>query len=110
MRMARRIIGSVSGLTILSVVLVVVIYKAWLAYGAPGRIEPGLLERADREGSISAAVVLPFRPERFHISKIQAEGRIRRVNGNTVELRAINRDGIEALAGRYYWIEKINGL
>jgi hypothetical protein len=110
MLVLRKVLGSVSMITMLTVLLLVGFYQTWLVYGAAGRIEPGLLERAAREGTIPAAIVLPFKPERFHIAKLQEEGRIRRVVGNVVELRSIDRDGIQALARRYYWIERINAL
>jgi hypothetical protein len=101
---------SVSLLTILTVAGLIGVYEVWLAWGAAGRIEPGLIERAEKEGTIPATVTLPFKPERFHVTNIQAEGRIRRVNGNVVELRSISADGIRTLARNYYWIERIAGI
>lgn len=108
--MLRRLLSSVSFVTIVAVVAALGAYQAWLALGTAGRIGDGVLQRAEAEGAIPAIVRLPFKPERFHIAKIQAEGRIRRVDGNAVELRSITPGGIRALAGRYYWIERIDSL
>lgn len=108
--MLGRLLRSVSFLSVVALVAAIGCYQAWLALGASGRIGAGVLQRAEAEGTIPAVIRLPFKPERFHIAKIQAEGRIRRVNGNAVELRSITPDGIRALAGRYYWIERIDSL
>ena len=110
MQVLRRLLKSVSVQTILVIGLLIGAYQGWLAWTEADRIAPGLLDRASKEGAIPATVTLPFKPERFHIAKIQAEGRIRRVSGNVVELRSIDASGIRALAGRYYWIDKIEGL
>ncbi len=78
-----------------------------MAFEAPRRVAPGLLQRAEREGRIAVSVKLPFPPERFHVLKVQEVGRIRRVVGNAIEVRAIDAAGIRALARSYYWIEHI---
>lgn len=109
--MLRRMLRSVSFLTVLGVLIALGAYQGWLAMTAPGRIGPNVLQRAEAEGSIAAIVHLPFKPERFHIAKIQEEGgRIRKVDGSAIELRSITADGIRALARRYYWIDRIDTL
>jgi hypothetical protein len=102
--MLRRLLKSVGVQTILGIGLLVGSNQGWLGVDRSGQ------DRAAKEGSISATVTLPFKSERFHIAKIQAEGRVHRVNGNVVELRSINANGIRALAGRHYWIGKIEGV
>lgn len=109
--MLRRMLRSVSFLTVLSVLIALGAYQSWLALTAPGRIGPNVLQRAEAEGTTAAVIHLPFKPERFHIAKIQEEGgRIRKVDGNAVELRSISADGIRSLARRYYWIDRIDTL
>lgn len=103
----RRLLSSTGAKTAYVIAVAWLVYRAWMAFEAPRRIAPGVLERAEREGRIAVSVQLPFPPERFHVLKVQDVGRVRRVIGNTIEVRAIDATGIRGLARKYYWIEEI---
>jgi hypothetical protein len=109
MQLLLRLLSSTGGRTILVFVGGWLAWQGWMAYSAPGRIEPGLLQRAEEEERIPVLVKLPFEPERFHVLKVQEVGRVRRVKGNVIEVRAIDADGIRRLARQYYWIDRIEG-
>ena len=93
---------------VLAVFLLWAGYKGWMLYEAPGRVEPGLIERAERDGAIDIVVQLSFPPERFHVLKIQDMGRIGRVNGKMIEVRSVTADNIRKLARSFYWITMIH--
>ncbi len=107
MRLLRRLLSSIGAKTAYVIAATWLVYQAWMAFEAPRRVAPGVLERADREGRIPVSVHLPFPPERFHVLKVQEVGRVSRVVGNTIEVRAIDAAGIRALARNYYWIQEI---
>lgn len=107
MPLLNRFLSSTGVRTIAVLLLPYLIFKGWMYVAAPSRIDPAVAAQAAEGGRIAVEVVLPFAPERFHVLKIQEHARIRRVNGNTVQVRSIDRAGIEALARSYYWIEQI---
>lgn len=76
----------------------------WLT--SEGRIAPEVHQALQRSPSINVVVTLPFAPERFHLDLFQAYGSVGVVRGNTVLLRRVRKEGIEALS-RMYWISKV---
>ena len=84
-----------------------VVFEGWMAFEAPRRIEAGLLDAARAATRVAVFVRLPFPPERFHVLKVQEWGRIRGVSGNTIDVSAIDANGIQQLARNYYWIDRI---
>lgn len=80
-------------------------WQAWLALAAPAKIAAGFPDRP----RVNAVVTLPFAPERFHILVFQRYGRVSGTDGNSVELRAIDRSQLNAIA-RYYWVRRIEPL
>ena len=107
MQLLLRLLNSTGVRIVLVMVALWFCYHGWMALSAPGRIEPGLIERADREERIPVLIKLSFEPERFHVLKIQQLSRIRRVRGTVIEVRAIDSKGIQKLARSYYWIDRI---
>ena len=107
MLLLRRLLASTGARTAYAIAVAWLVYRAWMAFEAPRRVAPGVLERAEREGRIPVSVQLPFPPERFHVLKVQEVGRVRRVVGNIIEVGAIDAAGIRALARNYYWIEEV---
>lgn len=108
MPLLRRLLSSVGARTVIAVLLLWAGYQGWMLFEAPGRIEPGLIERAEREDAVNIVVRLAFPPERFHVLKIQDVGRVGRVRGDTVEVHDVDAEGIRKLARSYYWIAMIN--
>jgi hypothetical protein len=80
-------------------------WQVWLAIVAPAKIA-GVFPDRQR---VNAVVTLPFAPERFHILVFQRYGRVSGTDGNSVELRAIDRSQLNAIA-RYYWVKRIEPL
>lgn len=80
-------------------------WQAWLALVAPAKVAAGFPERP----RVNAVITLPFAPERFHILVFQRYGRVSGTDGNSVELRAIDRSQLNAIA-RYYWVKRIEPL
>ncbi len=88
------------------VVLVVLAYHGWLNWQAIGKAAPGVGAESDEYGRFPVAVVLDFRPERFHILQLQQHGRVRGTDGTVVHLRSVSPEGVDALA-ELYWVAAI---
>jgi hypothetical protein len=88
------------------VVLLVVVYQAWLSVQAIGKVDPAVGESPDARGRFAVDVVLDFQPERYHVLELQKHGRIGGTDATVVHLRSVSPAGVDALA-REYWIEEI---
>jgi hypothetical protein len=108
MRLFRRFLSSTGARFAYVLIAATLVYQGWMAFEAPRRIEPGLLDAAAKTGSVSILIRLPFPPEHFHILTVQEYGRVRGVNGNTIRMAEVDQDGIWTLARRYYWIQRID--
>lgn len=108
MLMLRRLLSSRGARVAMALFALWLVYQGWMAFEAPRRIEEGLIERAERDGTVNVVVRLAFPPERFHVLKIQEVGRVGQVSGNTVAVRSIDANSIRKLAGSYYWIAMIS--
>lgn len=102
----RRVLGTVGGRTLVTLLVLVVAYQMWIAFGALGKVADGVGEGADLRGRFAVDVVLGFPPERFHILDLQEYGRVRGTTGNVLHLHLVTQDGVDAIA-RKYWIEEI---
>jgi hypothetical protein len=85
----------------LCIALLCIAYNLWLVVGGAAKLDerdrPAAGRRADFE------VVLKFPPESFHQTRMQAIGRLVKVEGNTVFLKDVKRDDAIALS-RNYWV------
>ncbi|HEX2030831.1 MAG TPA: hypothetical protein VHL78_05445 [Actinomycetota bacterium] len=108
-RLLRRFLRSTPGRTVIVVLVLYSGYQVWIAVQASGKVDPTVYERTDEDGEVAVEVHLNFPPQRFHILEIQKFGRIRRVEGNTVELHSVLPAGVRSLARRY-WISSIEPL
>ncbi|MBE3000993.1 hypothetical protein IDM40_20175 [Nocardiopsis sp. HNM0947] len=88
------------------VVLLVLLYQAWLGLQSFGKVEPGVGEDPDQLGRFDVDVVLGFPPERYHLLKLQDHGRIAGTGDTVVHLRGVSPAGVDALT-REYWIDGI---
>ena len=95
------------GLQVVVVVLVALTaFQAWLYAQAPGKIDPGVTAALAENGRANVKVELNFPPERYDIQALQNLGRVGGADGNTVQVRNVNEEGIQSMA-RTYWIKSI---
>jgi len=73
------------------------LYQLWLAAAAPAKLAGVLLPSADIE------FVLAFAPESFHITRLQAIGRVIKVEGRSVFVSDVRAEDALTFA-RAYWV------
>jgi hypothetical protein len=108
-RLFGRVVRSTPGRTLLVVLILLGAYRVWIEVQAAGKVDPAVYRETDEQGGLALRVELSFPPERFHILEIQKFGRIRRVEGTTVEVHSVLPAGVGSLARRY-WITGIEPL
>lgn len=59
------------------------------------------------DGTADIEVVLPFTPEAFNIQRLQAAGRLVKIDNREIWLESVSRQQLIALA-RLYWIGQIS--
>lgn len=86
----------------IAVVLAYLVYEAWLTAGGARKLAD------DEVGSPKGhyEIVARFAPEAFHVTRMQAIGRVIEVKGSSVFLMDVGADDARALA-RNYWIEDV---
>ncbi len=105
MKLVRAALDSRRGRILLGLLLAWLLWQAWLALHAPSKVADGFPDRQ----RVNALITLPFVPERFHILIFQRFGRVSGTDGNSVELRNIDKNQLNAIA-RYYWVSRIEPL
>jgi hypothetical protein len=105
MQLARRVLASQAGRTLLVILLCWGAYTLWAAVQAEAKIDDQVPELVDRRGRVNVEIELAFAPERFHILVIQDHARIRRTMGSVIHARAELGD-LRRLARRH-WIREI---
>jgi hypothetical protein len=105
MSVLRAALGNRRGLILLVCLIAWLAWQAFLFIAAPGKIAEGFPDRQ----RVNALITLPFTPERFHILVFQRYGRVSGTDGNSVELRNIDKGQLGAIA-RYYWVQRIEPL
>lgn len=103
---ARKLLGTVGGRTLAVLLLLIILYQAWLTVTATSKVHDAVGSNPDERGRFAVDVVLGFPPERFHILQLQNYGRIRSTEGNVLHLRAVTEADVDAMA-RKYWIKEI---
>ena len=106
MSMMRDAVRSPRGKVVLAVIAAMVGWQLWLVAAASGKIGDGIPEEGRR---VDVLVTLAFPPERFHIQKFQQLGRVSGTQGNSVEIRGVNRADLRTLA-RPFWVERVDPL
>lgn len=106
MSMLRDAARSPRGKIVVGVIAAVVGWQLWLVATADGKIGEGIAEEGRR---VDVLVTLPFPPERFHIQKFQKLGRVSGTQGNSVQVRGVNRADLNTLA-RPFWVERVDPL
>src|SRR5690606_29229925 len=74
---ARKLLGTVGGRTLAVLLLLIILYQAWLTVTATSKVHDAVGSNPDERGRFAVDVVLGFPPERFHILQLQNYGRIR---------------------------------
>jgi hypothetical protein len=80
--------------------------QLWLTLAAPGKVAEEL--RAGRP-RVNVEVTLAFPPERFHVLAMQRFGRVSGTEGNSVEVRGVKKDDLNAVA-RPYWVRSVGPM
>ncbi len=80
------------------------------ALTANSRLSPALQRelRQDRP-AYSVIVAFPFRPEFFHINKLQQIGTVAGVEGNRIRVFQVTAAQVRAIAG-FYWVKQVDIL
>lgn len=105
MRLILAGLGSRRGLILIGLAAAWLAWQAWLFIAAPAKIAGDFPDRQ----RVNALITLPFAPERFHILVFQRYGRVSGTEGNSVEVRSIEKSQLNAIA-RYYWVRRIEPL
>lgn len=103
---ARAVLRSTQGRVALALLVAWIGYEAWLSWSAPGKIAEGIPTDRDK---VHLLVTLPFPPERFHVMVFQRFGRVSGTDGNTIEVRGVQRTDLTRLA-RPYWVSRVEPL
>ena len=81
-------------------------WQAWLALVAPGKVAAELRNGKQR---VNVTVTLSFSPERFHVLAMQRFGRVSGTEDNSVEVRGVKQDDLDAVA-RPYWVRRVGPM
>lgn len=106
MSMMHDAVRSSRGRVVMLVIAALVGWQVWLSLAAPAKFAEGIPEDTRR---VDVLVTLAFPPERFHIQKFQALGRVSGTSGNSVQVRGVNRADLKRLA-RPFWVSRVEPL
>lgn len=81
-------------------------WQLWLVLAAPTKVADEL--RADRP-RVNVLVTLAFPPERFHVLALQRFGRVSGTEENSVEVRGVRQQDLNAIA-RPYWVRRVGPM
>ncbi len=102
----RAILASGRGRILVGVVLAYACWQAWLTIAAPGKVQQALRNERPR---VNVQVTLAFPPERFHVLAMQRFGRVSGTEKNSVEVRGVKREDLNAIA-RPYWVRSVGPM
>jgi hypothetical protein len=104
--MLRSVLSSGRGRIVIGIIALYVGWQLWLTLLAPGKVADGL--RADRP-RVNVLVTLAFPPERFHVLALQRFGRVSGTENNSVEVRGVRQQDLNAVA-RPYWVRSVGPM
>lgn len=105
MRLARAVLASGPGRTVLALAAAYIGWQAWLLFAAPGKVAAELRGRP----RVNVVVTLPFVPERFHVLAMQRFGRVAGTEDTGIELRNVRAEDLDAVA-RPYWVREVRPM
>jgi hypothetical protein len=91
---------------VLSAVVVILTWQAWLSYQAAAKMPADLSAHLSPRETVDLKVTLRFPPERFHTLMMQRFGRVSGTEGDTIEVRGVSVDRVWKIA-RLYWVRRI---
>ena len=106
MKLLRAILSTGRGRLLAGLVAIYAGWQLWLTLAAPGKVEAELRDGRPR---VNVMVTLSFPPERFHVLAMQRFGRVSGTEGNSVEVRGVNRNDLDAVA-RPYWVRRVGPM
>jgi hypothetical protein len=80
-------------------------YQGWLARALPAKLAAAELPSDRRAGDYE--IVLAFPPESFHVTRLQAIGRVIEVKDRSVFIRAVEPAALRRTA-RNYWVVDVH--
>lgn len=107
--MLRSFFRSITGKSLIVLVVCLSLWHGWLAMAAPRKIDPEVYAAMERGRRIDVLVELKFPPERFHVLTFQRFGRVSGTRENTVELRGVQPKAIPEVS-RFYWVRNVKLL
>jgi hypothetical protein len=105
-KVLRSILASARGRIVVAVLAGYLGWQAWLAVTAPGKVAA---ELRDGKPRVNVSVTLAFPPERFHVLAMQRFGRVSGTEDNSVEVRGVRQDDLDAVA-RPYWVRRVGPM
>jgi hypothetical protein len=106
MSLARAILSSGRGRILVGLIATYIAWQLWLSVAAVGKVAEPL--RAGRP-RVNVQVTLSFPPERFHVLTLQRFGRVSGTENNSVEVRGVKKDDLNAVA-RPYWVRRVGPM
>jgi hypothetical protein len=106
MRLLKSILSSGRGRVVVGVFTFYLGWQLWLVLAAPMKVASVL--RTDRP-RVNVLVTLPFPPERFHVLALQRFGRVSGTENNSVEVRGVRQQDLNAVA-RPYWVRTVGPM
>ena len=80
-------------------------WELWLTVAAPLKV----VDFGSGPEKVNILVTLAFPPERFHVQRFQAYGRVSGTQENAVEVRGVKRADLTTVA-RPYWVTRVEPL
>ena len=106
MKLLRAVLASTRGRIVLGVLAAYLGWQVWLTAAAPGKVAA---ELRDGKPRVNLMVTLAFPPERFHVLEMQRFGRVSGPEDNSVEVRGVRQDDLNAVA-RPYWVRRVGPM
>jgi hypothetical protein len=98
---------STRGRIVITALTALLLWKVSLVLIAPTKVTSGFVPNA--QGRVNVLVTLRFPPERFHVLNFQQHGRVSGTQDNSIEVRGVRRDDLNALA-RPFWVKRVEPL
>ena len=92
---------------LVSVLVIVVAWQAFIASGVSGRVAPAVEEALAVEPRVTVVVRVSFDVEPFHLRFLQEQGIIAGTTERSVTLRRVDEEGVASMS-RQYWIDRID--
>ena len=106
MKLLRSVLASTRGRIVLAILAFYLGWQAWLTLAAPAKVAAELKAGRPR---VNVTVTLAFPPERFHVLAMQRFGRVSGTEDNSVEVRGVKQDDLNAVA-RPYWVRRVGPM